>query len=74
MRLVEGPVVRCERSGQGHLTDRNDEVHHPEEHEQLEELQVDCVPERRGRDAPLYMIYQSILKRTTLDNHRQLRN
>ena len=39
-RLVEGPVVGSEGAGERHLTQRHDEVGDPEEHEELEGLQV----------------------------------
>lgn len=41
LRLVKCPIIRSERSSHCHLTQRYDEVHDPEQHEQLKELQVD---------------------------------
>lgn len=41
LRLVKCPIIRSERSSHRHLTQRYNEVHDPEQHEQLKELQVD---------------------------------
>ena len=41
--FLKGPVVGGKGPGQGHLAKGNDEVHAPEEHEELVKLQVDGV-------------------------------
>ena len=43
LRLVEGPVVRGKRAGEDHLAESHNEVHDPEPHEELEDLEVDGV-------------------------------
>ncbi len=42
--FVERPVVGREGPGQRHLSEGDDEVEHPEPHEELVDLQVDGVP------------------------------
>ena len=43
--LVERPVVGRERPGKRHLAERDDEVHQPEHHEHVEQLQIYRVAE-----------------------------
>lgn len=41
LRLVKCPIIRRKSSGQRHLSECDDEIHYPEQHEQLKELQID---------------------------------
>jgi len=42
--FLEGPVVGSEGPGQCHLAQGDTEVHHPKQHEEIVDLQVDRVP------------------------------
>ena len=55
--LVERPVEGCEGAREGHLPESDDKVHHPEQHEQTEELQVNRVPGIKVQQCILRGIY-----------------
>lgn len=48
LRLVKRPIIRRKRPGQRHLSECDDEIHYPEQHEQLKELQIDRETVQRG--------------------------
>ena len=57
--FLEGPVVGSEGPGQCHLAQGDTEVHHPEQHEEIVDLQVDRVPGGRTIQGlhQLYTLY-----------------